>query len=845
MRLSVSVLVLTLLLCVQWQVHAELSRSEIYKAVKLAKAAVDSAYEFSRRESLSRVRRDVVSPRDTLIQMKMPAGMTREAVRRADYMQWALSYFKKDTAQTQAFRMSEEDMDALAAASGCAQLTSAPSCSSVSNLYIYPSNTPFLRLLHSEYQDRVSLPKGWDSDRRVNNRLLPLVRDVSNHILKTGNTVDLDPLFSMLVTFFGQWTDHDITLTPMSPVIRAFNSSETCVETCERSEPCFPIQVPKGDTRLSRNDCIPFIRSAPVCTTSGKREQLNAITAFIDVGQGPLLDKGLMKVNQDHTDNGKELLPFSNMTVNMCATRRRITMDNSAEEVSCFQAGDERVNENIALASLHTLFLREHNRLARALAQLNPHWGGEKLYQEARKILGAQSQVITYRDYLLHILGPDVIASRLSTYPGYDDRVDPSISNVFATAAYRFAHLMIQPVMRRFNEEYREHQVYPSPELHKTFFAPGGLSLKIFFVDMNDFWTFAGGLDPILRGMIGTQAKLNTQNHMMPDELREKLFKFNEKLALDLGSLNMQRGRDHGLPGYNAWRGFCNLSQPKNVKELAQVLNNKDLAKKLMDLYGTPDNIDVWLGGLSEPLVDGGRVGPLFACLIADQFQRIRSGDRLWWENDGVFTESQRKSLRESSIARIICENTGITEVPEQPFQYRPRGDGYKSCEDIPELDLSPWQENSLRGPAGPPGPRGPPGPSSPTSKVAFAAQLGNDFPREHRTIVFHKIIYNYPGHYNKNTGRFTCNVPGVYEFHMSLVIDNSAVGVDMMKEGDERAENILHSYNTHHGGAIMASGSIITRLKKGDEVYLVINEGSNRILKDSNFSGHLLFTED
>ena len=80
--------------------------------------------------------------------------------------------------------------------------------------------------------------------------------------------------------------------------------------------------------------------------------------------------------------------------------------------------------------------------------------------------------------------------------------------------------------------------------------------------------------------------------------------------------------------GYNKWRKFCGLSQPKNETELAQVMNNSDLAHKLLEHYGTPDNIDVWLGGLSEPFVRGGRVGPLFACLIATQFQRIRQGDR-------------------------------------------------------------------------------------------------------------------------------------------------------------------------------------------------------------------------
>ena len=80
--------------------------------------------------------------------------------------------------------------------------------------------------------------------------------------------------------------------------------------------------------------------------------------------------------------------------------------------------------------------------------------------------------------------------------------------------------------------------------------------------------------------------------------------------------------------GYNKWRRFCGLSEPRNLEELAEVLNNTQLAKNLLDLYGRPDNIDVWVGGVAEPFVRGGRVGPLFACLISTQFQRIRDGDR-------------------------------------------------------------------------------------------------------------------------------------------------------------------------------------------------------------------------
>ncbi|XP_070712177.1 eosinophil peroxidase-like [Pempheris klunzingeri] len=717
-----------LYLCLHVDAESRLSRSAIESAVKAAKATVDSAYEYSRRVSVERVKRDAAKPSDVLRLLKQPVGSTRDAVRAADYMDNAVKLIKRSLQRREKRSINatdlitDEDLQVIADLTGCSSRHRVPSCKTTANLNRFrtvssvcnnrgntrrgSSNTPFARWLPAEYQDKISLPKGWDPKRKVNRQFLPLVRAVSNRILSTANAdVESDPLYTHLVTIFGQWTDHDLTFTPHSPVIRSFNSGIDCERSCERTEPCFPIEIPEQDPRFGRNseECIPFFRSAAACGSGGSglffgqqtvREQINSLTAFIDVGQvygadnskarflrNLTTDEGLLRVNTQYTDNGRELLPFSNMETNMCATRARITNDNNVEEVPCFVAGDERSNENIGLTSVHTLLMREHNRLARALAELNPHWDGERLYQEARKIMGGYFQVLTFRDYLLHIVGPDVMSRDLSTYPGYDEDVDPSISNVFATAAYRFAHLMIQPFMFRLNEQYQEHSDYPSPLLHKAFFTPWRI-------------TFEGGLDPILRGLVGRQAKQNTQDQMMPDELRERLFKFSGDLALDLAALNMQRGRDHGLPGYTKWRKFCGLCKPRNRKQLEKVLKNKNLAKSLLDLYRTPENIDVWLGGVAEPFVDGGRVGPLFACLIATQFQRIRQGDRLWWENEGVFTEDQRESLRETSLARIICDNTGITEVPERPFQYRPRGSGYTQCKDIPAFDLSPWTEN-------------------------------------------------------------------------------------------------------------------------------------------------------
>ncbi len=123
------------------------------------------------------------------------------------------------------------------------------------------------------------------------------------------------------------------------------------------------MQIPRRDPRFGRNsdECIPFFRSTATCGSGNTghffgaatvRQQLNSLTAFIDVGQvygaddvkarylrDLTTDKGLLRVNTEYTDNGRSLLPFSSMVTNMCATRARITNDSDATEVPCFEAG--------------------------------------------------------------------------------------------------------------------------------------------------------------------------------------------------------------------------------------------------------------------------------------------------------------------------------------------------------------------------------------------------------------------------------------------------------------------------------------------------------------------------
>ena len=91
-------------------------------------------------------------------------------------------------------------------------------------------------------------------------------------------------------------------------------------------------------------------------------------------------------------------------------------------------------------------------------------------------------------------------------------------------------------------------------------------------------------------------------------------------------ALNIQRGRDHGLPGYNAYRKACGLRQLTNWRQRPTEVS-KEYWKKLKEVYNTVDDIDIYVGGVGETSVKGGVVGPTFACLISDQVSKVSTYD--------------------------------------------------------------------------------------------------------------------------------------------------------------------------------------------------------------------------
>ncbi|XP_007956197.1 eosinophil peroxidase [Orycteropus afer afer] len=678
----------------------------IQDCIAEAKLMVDAAYNRTQRSIKQRLHSGSASPMDLLSYFKQPVAATRTVVRAADYMHVALGLLEKKF-QPQGSRpfnvtdvLTESQFRLLSQASGCAVQDNAEKCgnkyrtitgrcNNKKRPWLGASNQALARWLPAQYEDGLSLPFGWNPRKRHNGFLLPLVRAVSNQIVRfPSQRLVSDKGRALMFMQWGQFIDHDLDFSPDSPARVAFSGGVDCEKTCAQLPPCFPIKIPPNDPRIkNQHDCIPFFRSAPACPQNKNkiRNQLNALTSFLDASMvyGSEVSLalrlrnrtnylGLLAVNQRFRDNGRDLLPFDNLQHDPCL------LTNRSAHIPCFLAGDSRSSETPKLAAMHTLFMREHNRLATELERLNPRWSGDKLYNEARKIVGAMVQIITYRDFLPLVLGKARARRTLGPYWGYCSNVDPRVANVF-TLAFRFGHTMLQPFLFRLDSQYRASAPNSHIPLSSAFFA----SWRV---------VYEGGIDPLLRGLMATPAKLNRQDSMMVDELRDRLFRQVKRIGLDLAALNMQRSRDHGLPGYNAWRRFCGLSQPRNLAQLSRVLKNYHLARQFLKLYGTPDNIDIWIGAIAEPLLPGARVGPLLACIFEKQFRKVRDGDRFWWQKRGVFTKRQRRALKRVSLSRIVCDNTGITTVSRNIFKANIYPRGFVRCSRIPRLNLSAWR---------------------------------------------------------------------------------------------------------------------------------------------------------
>ena len=488
-------------------------------------------------------------------------------------------------------------------------------CNNLDNPLWGASSTAYSRVQPAHYEDGVQQPVGFSQLRRFRafKAPWPSAREVSRIIVR-----DLPPRapLSHLFVSWGQVIAHDLGR------VGEFDTP-VCDESCdinELSEFCFPILVRPidrvyGVLGQNRGRCLPLTRAVGEClrpqenrTFDIARQQLNQVTHYLDgssvYGSTPrglaslrLFEAGLMKVG-GRQESIKENPPFSPLS--------------SPQGLPLFGLGDFRGNIITPLITVQTILLRQHNHLVRQLAIINPCWDDERLYQEARKIVGALIQIITYEEFLPLLYGSH-FRKYIGSYPGYDSSVMGAVSNEYNNAVFRFGHSLISDSFARLDSNNN-----PLPI--------GPLGLRESF--LNSFQYFiSGGTDPLLRGLM--QDRSRASDVFVNRVFTTQLFAANDdSLGQDIASLDIQRGRENGLAPYRAYEKFCQDKFNVNAR-----FANSSIASQLKSVYGDDgfkNGIDLWVGSQAEEHLQGANIGPTQACIMGITFSSIRNGDRFW-----------------------------------------------------------------------------------------------------------------------------------------------------------------------------------------------------------------------
>jgi hypothetical protein len=574
------------------------------------------------------------------------------------------------------------------------------------------AGTQYLRVGSANYADSKSAPVAGPPARYISNRIF---NDVGQNLF-SENAV------SQWGWAWAQFIDHDFGLRDETPAEHT------------------PIPFSATDPLESfTNDfgAIDFFRTpaAPGTGVTNARQQVNTLSSFIDASNvygvtGSRLDwlrEG--SVDGIPTNNSATLLlpggylPRRDSRGNAAAAPPVDLMGalvGTPDKAAV--AGDVRANENIALTAIHALFAREHNRI---VASLPTSLSQENRFQIARRVVGAEESFITYNEFL-----PSLGVS-LPSYRGYDPLTNPTLGNEFATVGYR-AHSMVHGEF----DMTAAAGTYSAAQLD-AFRAQG-----IEVTDLGDTVELAVPLslafgNPDLLQSLGidtTLASLGAESQYRNDEqidnsMRSVLFQVPKPDTpdpsvcgapvidpgcfagvADLGAIDVERARDHGMPTYNEMRrafglpaktsftaitgestdGFPSdplvdpvdaINDPKvldfratfdangqalpvgSTEGTVTGIRRTTVAARLKAIYRSVDNVDAFVGMISEEHVPGTEFGELQLAMWRQQFQKLRDGDRLFYLNDPYLDVIRWRygiSYRRT-LADIIRMNTGAT----------------------------------------------------------------------------------------------------------------------------------------------------------------------------------------
>jgi hypothetical protein len=566
----------------------------------------------------------------------------------------------------------------------------------------------------------------------------PNPRFVSNRIFDSlGVDLFSERNLSQLAWVWGQSLDH------------TFGLAQTGSEDAS-------IRFDSGDPlERYRNDLgvIPFKRNAVARdSASGRanpRQQVNTVNSFIDawlVYGGTNERLGWLRAGPDGRPDpeGAELLLPGGYLPSATAhgdasTAPSMQIDGMLRRspATALIAGDVRANENAELTAIHTLLAREHNRIVQKLPhRLLP----QERFEIARRVVGAMQQHITYNEFL------PALGVRLSPYRGYDPRVRTELFNEFAAVGYR-VHSMVNGEVHIvvLREHYSDAQIRKLASLGATLgFLPGPRPQKLTVTVSQSVAFFNPGLLPAiglgttLQALAGEPGYRNDEQ--FDDTLRSIMFQLPASgvggvagcvadpaagacynAVVDLGAIDIQRGRDHGMPTYNDLRRALGLPARRSFTEItgehtehfssafgSDPINNPEIlgwrsltdfrghpvaigdrtrrpvrgtrastvAARLKAIYRSVEQVDAFVGMVCERHVAGSEFGELQLELWRRQFETLRDGDRFFYGNDPELARIRRAYGIDHRVtfAELIARNTGVrrTDLSDTVFYAPP-----------------------------------------------------------------------------------------------------------------------------------------------------------------------------
>lgn len=434
---------------------------------------------------------------------------------------------------------------------------------------------------------------------------------------------------------------------------------------------CAAFPVPPGD--VLNQKCMQFARSIPCGRCNlGPRMLSSTVTAAQDLNSVYGVSSSMLKARRTLSNgclksqmiNGNEIFA----TERFNATGRYRCFEGKCE-LSPLDTRNLLAPTGLALS---LLFHRNHNRHARLLASIKPHWSDEQIFEEARKWNIAEYQHCVYNEYLGTLIGEEfsdyfgISPKPLGQFSNYESDVEIKTIIEFQTTAGRQGHSTLpEDIFFIEQKSGREFKInLRQPEVFET----------IFYDNLVDSMFLAQMTKPAFETTPSIPFKSFLPNIQ----------------GQDLGALDIQRQRDHGIPGYIYYVKYCHNVQIDCWEDLHSFIDWENI-EKLKENYNYVEDLELYVGGHYERKISDAVVGPTFACIIGIQFHNVKYGDRFFYEHGNQvssFTNEQLNEIKtKTSFASILCKNTNLNGVLPDMLRLMSKTNQFVSCSTFDDID--------------------------------------------------------------------------------------------------------------------------------------------------------------